>query len=1119
MADFKDIIKLDIQVNGSKAQKELLQLEETMSDIKSELNGMKRGTKEYIAKSQELKKVEEEWKNIASQMETSEMTLKQLNKQIKNLSFIRSQLQPGSDAFNNYSKQIEIAIARKKQLMDNTSLYQKALGSLKSTAMQIGPALVAMLGVQAIIGKTGDIIRRNAELDDSLADVMKTTGMTKTEVQQLAGELKKMNTRTSRAELLELAYAAGKLGNQGQEDVLGFVRAADKIQVALGKDLGKDAITTIGKLVNIFKLKEQFGLEEGMLKIASAMNDLGMASEASEGYLAEFMKRMGGVAPLVKLTAPETLALGATLDSLGQTSEVSSTALSKLFIQFAKDSEVFAKFAKMDGADFRKLMDENFMEAFIAVLEGVKDNSNGINELTATLGDMGVEGGRVVGVLGTLANNTGKLREQINLGNAAFEKGTSVIDEFNIKNETLAAKIEKLNKAFASFFANSNISKTVASGVDALARVIDRLTKAQKSQQDVMRETNSEMNVAINVLRTANFSTDERRKYIDELNKKYGPYLSRLILEKDTLEDIATIQEASNKQMLGKIFLMDYQKEVEDAAAKVSGAIKSMYETKIDEEKLKSTTEDLPAAMIAAQNKLNTNWQANNKDIVANQDKTLQDIEKKYEKLFEMIGLKFSEFKPKLNNSSLEDLLNEDKGGGGGGTTETGLTDEQKFEQELADFLKRSRQERFLDSLSADEREIANADIKYKELVERAAQYNVDLAELEADWEMTIDEIMLKQAEKRKALKDAEREKEIADLNNFKEQLRLMGLDDEAREEEELILKYDKIAQANADFYEKELIDYKIFTDNWIAIENLKNAELENLRAKNLANIEANTDKEIDLIGARQQAASMILGGMSNLFGQIAKNDKALLVFKQLAAISEIGINAAIGMSKAATQGGPIRIAIAMSAVLGAIGSAMSAIKSVKQPPEPQIQTVRQRRKGGFIDRNPSTGASIPLKARVRGEEDGMSYNADLRPDIRGGMLSRPSLVLAGEAGEEYFVNSTMLQDPLVSGVVGAMEQKRLGRIRQADFRNILQDLTVSQFKNGGYTDNTPAPAPANNGDGGMSDMMSQYIAVMNNLNQKLERGIYAIIPDETIVDFDSRKQVLDDVKQTALGR
>lgn len=66
--------------------------------------------------------------------------------------------------------------------------------------------------------------------------------------------------------------------------------------------------------------------------------------------------------------------------------------------------------------------------------------------LVQNLGDMQLNGVRATTILGTLADNTATLRAQQKLANEAFREGTSLTDEFNIKNNNTAAQAEKQKK-------------------------------------------------------------------------------------------------------------------------------------------------------------------------------------------------------------------------------------------------------------------------------------------------------------------------------------------------------------------------------------------------------------------------------------------------------------------------------------------------------------------------------------------------------------------------------------------------------------------------------------------------------------------------------------------------
>ena len=123
-----------------------------------------------------------------------------------------------------------------------------------------------------------------------------------------------MDTRTSREELNRLLGEAGKLGITGKENLLGFARAADVIQVALGADLGDDAVKSMGKLAEMFGLVQDMGIEKSMLKVASVINELAQNSTASEPYILEFTNRLAGIGKVANLSIDQIAGFGSVLD-------------------------------------------------------------------------------------------------------------------------------------------------------------------------------------------------------------------------------------------------------------------------------------------------------------------------------------------------------------------------------------------------------------------------------------------------------------------------------------------------------------------------------------------------------------------------------------------------------------------------------------------------------------------------------------------------------------------------------------------------------------------------------------------------------------------------------------
>lgn len=371
------------------------ELRHTLKQLKADLNHMERGSSAWKAHVEAIKRVKAEIKNVDAELREHEGLLSRLNRKV-----------------NEWGMSIASAAA--------------AFTGLVFTARQ---------AVQAY-----------ADMEAEMANVRKFTGMTEDDVEKLNEEFKKMDTRTSREDLNKLAQEAGRLGLQSQEDVLGFVTAANQINVALD-DLGEGATLTLSKLTDIFGDKDRLGVEQSLLAVGSVINELSQNCTASAPYLANFAQRLAGVGKQANMTIPEIMGFAAVLDSQGQAVEMSATALSQLIMKLFQDPAKIAKATGMDLQAFNKVLKEDTNEALLMLLERL--NSLGDISVLAPMFDaMGTDGERASRVIAALAGNVEMVKKQQQAANVAFKQGTSVTKEYNIQNNTVQANLDKAKKGF-----------------------------------------------------------------------------------------------------------------------------------------------------------------------------------------------------------------------------------------------------------------------------------------------------------------------------------------------------------------------------------------------------------------------------------------------------------------------------------------------------------------------------------------------------------------------------------------------------------------------------------------------------------------------------------------------
>lgn len=414
---------------------------------------------------------------------------KKLSKQVSNA---RNRLKRLSVQHGVNSKQAQVAASRyarlNKRLLEVNRSAQKAGGGLsrfgsllKGGLGFLGLASAGTVLISALKG-AGETI---AEFDEGVTDLAKVTGLAKDDTRDLAEELLKIDTRTSVNEILALATAGGRLGLSGRE-LIEFTESADKAFVALGDSLegsSEEIAVNLGKIASVFGVEEEFGVAESIEKIGSSLNDLGAKSKANEGRIQDFTNRISGVAVQANLSIPEVQALGALFDETGQSIEVAGSTINKLLPAIGKNTTRFAKIAGKDIKEFEELVANKPLEALKAVAVGAKSSEEGLKGLSKTLENYGINSARSASIVGILSSKTERLTELQGIANEAFDKGTSLSDEFALKNETLTAKVERLGNQYDKFILSVENGEGVLSTVFGV--FIDRVSLALTQLENI----------------------------------------------------------------------------------------------------------------------------------------------------------------------------------------------------------------------------------------------------------------------------------------------------------------------------------------------------------------------------------------------------------------------------------------------------------------------------------------------------------------------------------------------------------------------------------------------------------------------------------------------------------
>ncbi|SFC44107.1 phage tail tape measure protein, TP901 family, core region [Xylanibacter ruminicola] len=504
-----DTVNLRFNVKPDYDQQQLQQLQSDLKDGQRELektrramdklakNGLKAMTKEQRAEydklssslskqAAEVHRNEMRMKEWTRSANLSKLSISQLGQRAKDLTAVLNNLNPKSEEFGEYKRELDAVKNRMKELKSAASETQSSLTSFVQNISYTATGLASILALKdRVVSWADQYVQSFAKMDDAMTDVMKYTGQTKNEVADMNEEFKKMTTRTPREELNELAGAAGRLGIQGKENIAGFVDAADKINVALGDDLGEGAIDQIGKLTMVFGEDKTKGLNGAMLATGSAINELGASSSANTGFITEFTSRVAGMAMQAKISQTDIMGYASALSQAGVEGEVASGVFAQFVTKMFTDPAKFAKAAGLDIQAFTNLLKTDANQAILQFLEAMQQKG-GFDQLAPMLKSLKMQGTQAIPVLTSMAAKLTELKEAQDLAAKAYEEGTSIINEFDNANSSAAAKLEqeekKLNDVKVAL--GQELMPIIAGSINLGTTVLKVITKLIKFAND-----------------------------------------------------------------------------------------------------------------------------------------------------------------------------------------------------------------------------------------------------------------------------------------------------------------------------------------------------------------------------------------------------------------------------------------------------------------------------------------------------------------------------------------------------------------------------------------------------------------------------------------------------------
>lgn len=457
----QDIKTVKLVINSDQAQQKLDDINKKLETARQKrAEAFERGDgKALQTYTREVKNLERQAERMQSRAQTvgkvlkslDKATPKELKKTIKELNreLENSNVERGSEQWKTLTR----ALAEARSELTKIKEESKSSGKIVSDwgNRWVGFSTIVAYAKDTLSNALNIMqgyVEEFAEMDEHLANVTKYTGMSREEVEELNEAFKRMDTRTSRAALNDLAADAGRLGIQSKQQMLDFVDAANVLNVALGEDLGEGAVKNIGKLAQLFGDSERMGLKQAMLATGSTINELAQSSSANEGYIMDFTARLSGMARQAGMTQAQVMGLASVMDQSMVNAEEGSTALNRLIQElYTKPAEM----AKAVGLDVKKFTTLVKQDANAALLEfaSAAQKLGGMDALAPRMAELQLTGVGVTKVITSLANNLELVRNTQLQATEAFSQADSVQKEYDKANNTTQAQLEKSKQKLA----------------------------------------------------------------------------------------------------------------------------------------------------------------------------------------------------------------------------------------------------------------------------------------------------------------------------------------------------------------------------------------------------------------------------------------------------------------------------------------------------------------------------------------------------------------------------------------------------------------------------------------------------------------------------------------------
>lgn len=369
-----DVITWSLKINGSDAQKEMRNLQDSSKELKKQQDALRKSMTDLAAQG---RKGSEEWKRLdtalkenrkeletnrqkmealTQRMNLNEMTAGQLEKRLKTL---KKELKDTSRATEPERwKALTAEIKRTEQAMHgasgSTGLFAGALqkiGGLRTAVMGFFGGLAVAAGA-ALVGAFKQAIDKIIEFEKANSTLAAILGTTKDGIADLTAEARRLGATTAytASQVTSLQTELAKLGF-GKQAIKEMTPSVLKFATAVGTDLAS-AAAFAGSTLRIFEM------DANQAERALASAAVGCTKSAlSFSYLQSAMSTVGPVANAFGFSLEETVSLLGALSNAGFEASSAATATRNILLNLANANGKLAQALGKPVTDIYELVD------------------------------------------------------------------------------------------------------------------------------------------------------------------------------------------------------------------------------------------------------------------------------------------------------------------------------------------------------------------------------------------------------------------------------------------------------------------------------------------------------------------------------------------------------------------------------------------------------------------------------------------------------------------------------------------------------------------------------------------------------------------------------------------